>query len=780
MELLNYSIMRKLFILAAAMISTAAVSAKTIYLNTGGNSLWAADGATFGIHAWGGGVTLIDAMMTEVSSNVYKAEINDAHTSIIYVRMKNGTTTFNWDNKWNQTGDLTISAGNDLYTITGWGANDGKWSKYDAGSGGGGEGGGEGGGGSDPEQDATKWYLKGTFNNWKAVTELTTKEGGEANTLYATLLLDAGKEYEFKMNKAGDWYGNAGIMTQAHHNNWLFSASMASNGRLATNIAGNYEFAFNTESKIVSVTYPDNPKQATLYETAVPENNPDVMLQAFYWAHQGTSSTPYTEFGNVNWSDLIAEAGDLAKYFSLVWLAPSHETADYTGYLPMNYSNQGVAIDQEGHHGHSPWGTSAELRTLIDQLHAGGAKVIADIVLNHTSAGHVDEYTGSDKNWCSWTANDFGPYGTFTPDWSWITAEDEMYATDKQAGRIDKTVTGDCGAHGASASLVADESAYSYKSDQQNWAYSEYNSTYSRDLAHNKKEVREMSRAYLTWMRDSMQYDGFRWDFMKGFHGSHLYDYNRTAAPYFSVAEVFEGDIDKQLGFLKDTKYSTYIFDFPGKFTIYNEAIRPYALKNLKGNQYTLLFGSNKRFAVSFIDNHDSFHESSSMSGEPNKIDDRQARMALAYLLSMPGVPCVAYPYWNNYKAECKAFIEARKQAGVHSMSEVENDWAGSGSMGDNYYEALIKGTKGYLFLKLGYDCDPTTAPSVNSPDGNPWQLAWANREHAGVWYTTTPEVPTTIENVGQSATVTKFMRNGVLYIRRGEAVYNLQGIRVQ
>jgi alpha-amylase len=92
-------------------------------------------------------------------------------------------------------------------------------------------------------------------------------------------------------------------------------------------------------------------------------------------------------------------------------------------------------------------------------------------------------------------------------------------------------------------------------------------------LAHGKREVREMSRAYLTWMRDSIGYDGFRFDFMKGIAGSTLFDYNRASAPYFCVAEVFDGNIDKQLGFLKDANYETYVFDFPGKFHYYNDAI---------------------------------------------------------------------------------------------------------------------------------------------------------------------------------------------------------------
>ena len=332
-----------------------------------------------------------------------------------------------------------------------------------------------------------------------------------------------------------------------------------------------------------------------------------------------------------------------------------------------------------------------------------------------------------------------------------------------------------------------DDKSVSYKSGSYDWSYWEYNSLYSRDLAHGNKKVRELSRAFLTWMRDSIGYDGWRYDFMKGIHGRYLFDYNRASGPYFCVAEVFDGDVDKQLGFLKDANYETYMFDFPGKFHIYNDAIRPYKLNLLKGDNYPLIRSDKKRYAVSFIDNHDSFHEGSNLYGEANKMDDRQARMALAYLFSMPGVPCVLYTYWNNHKEECMAFIKARKSAGVHSESEIVNEWAGAGTEGNNYYTAMIKGEKGYVFVKLGYDCNPTDAPMIASPDGKAWKCAWANREHAGVWYTGddwTPSVPTdvTSEGVNDLTTerVTKIMRNGVIYIQRGNEIYNVQGVRVK
>ena len=775
--------MKKVFLLAVGVLMTLMASAKTLYLNTGGNDLWSKDGAVFGVHSWGSGA-YTDKLMVSVSGNTYKADVPNADNSIIFVRFNNGTTSFNWDNKWSETATLSIPSDKDYYTITGW--SYGNWSVYDSGSGGGG-----GGGGSIV---ADGWSLRGEFNEWKGdANKFATKTGGEENTLYTTRTLEAGKEYAFKVvattGGTDTWLddGNGGAMTQAHCTGWKLKTggNEYTNIRLVTTIKGNYEFVLNTSAQTISVVYPSNPKQATLYESAIRENNPDVMIQAFYWAHEGSTNTPFTKFGDVNWSHLIAESGDLAKYFDLVWLAPSQETADYTGYLPMNYSKQGTFDEASGHHGHSPWGTAQELRSLIDNLHHGGAKVVADIVLNHTSAGHVDEYKGSDKNWCSWTLNDFGQYGKFQIETSWITAEDEMFANDRMDGRIDSTVTGDCGKYDKSK-LTPDDKIYSYNGGSQ-WDYQEYNSIYSRDLAHAKKEVREMSHAYLAWMRDSIGYDGFRWDFMKGISGGHLFDYLRSSAPYFSVAEVFEGNIDKQLAFLNDANHATYMFDFPGKFTIYNEAIGIYQLQKLKGNQYTLLFGDNKRYAVSFIDNHDSFREKSNMLGEEhkNELDDMKSPMALAYLLSMPGVPCVLYPYWNNYKDACVKLITARKSAGVHSESVVDSEEAGDGTVGKNFYKARIAGTKGYLYLKLGYDAKPNEAPAASLAGGKTWKLAWAG-EHAGVWYTGddwTPYVPTDIEcqNVEMpQAQATKFIQNGVMYIQRGNEIYNAQGLRIQ
>ena len=625
------------------------------------------------------------------------------------------------------------------------------------------------------------WYVAGNFidNDWSNPKQMHKKDGGAENTIYASWALPAGKEYVFKLHHGtGEWFGNGGMMTQANHTNWVFDANQ--NCALITTIGGAYEFALDTIEHSVSVSYPENAKQATLYASPVKENNPDVMLQAFYWAHVGNTSEDYTEFGDVRWAALNEEAAEIAENFDLVWLAPSSETADFTGYLPINLSNQGkVAGNTEGH---SPWGTASDLRNLIDNLHKGGAKVVADIVLNHSSASHPDEYGGPNYNWCHWNTFDFGRYGQFHPDYTWIAQGDEAFWSKRSEYGNDFYGKSNDEMNELLKNNETDEWEVSYKGGTYTWAESESNCMYSRDWSHKKKEVREMSRAFLTWMRDSIGYDGFRYDFMKGFHGSHLFDYNSASAPYFSVAELFDGDIDKQLGYLYDANYSTYVFDFPGKFTIYDAAIREYNLKNLKGNGYTLIYdAANKKYAVTFCDNHDSFHEEGkSLNYHANTIDDRQAQQALAYLLSMPGVPCVFYPYWHNYKEICKASIYARRAAGVHSQSAVVEDYAGSGAEGDNYYTAKIEGTDGnYLFLKLGYDCRPNDAPMASLPEGKVWVKAWAT-DNAGVWYSVDESIFTGMEQTETTNEVKKIIRNGVLYIQRGEQLFTIQGQPIQ
>jgi len=156
--------MRKLFLLAAAAICSLSLSAKTIYLNTGGNDLWGQADPVFFVHSWASEQDNADVKMDHVAGSIFSAEINDGHGNVLFVRMPSGSASLDWNTKWNQTADLSIPDGQNQYNITGWEPNDGNWSIYDPNAdpgdnpGGGEGGGGEGGGGGSSDH---YYYYKG-------------------------------------------------------------------------------------------------------------------------------------------------------------------------------------------------------------------------------------------------------------------------------------------------------------------------------------------------------------------------------------------------------------------------------------------------------------------------------------------------------------------------------------------------------------------------------------------------------------------------------------------
>ncbi|MBQ7218656.1 MAG: starch-binding protein, partial [Ruminococcus sp.] len=79
---------------------------------------WKSDGARFAAYFFGGGDP-VWYNMKYAGDNLYSVDIPDGYTNIIFCRMNGATTENNWDNKWNQTDDLTIEDGG-TYTVNGW------------------------------------------------------------------------------------------------------------------------------------------------------------------------------------------------------------------------------------------------------------------------------------------------------------------------------------------------------------------------------------------------------------------------------------------------------------------------------------------------------------------------------------------------------------------------------------------------------------------------------------------------------------------------------------
>lgn len=601
-------------LLSVAILATPAVASQTIYLDA--NGIWDVDNAKFVIHSWGSGDN--DAVLTLVSGHIFKADIPDGQTGLLFKRLSPSCTNYaTWCNRegyWGKTLDQTIVSGKNLCKITGW---------------------------TDEEED------------W------------------------CGDQSEAKVGVATcEWgvYGNSGS---------------------GDNPGGND---------------PITPGQD--FSTAVPSQCTDVMLQAFYWL----SNTDNT-YGTSKWPVLQSQASEISQYFQLVWLPPSSLASDnYMGYIPVKYHEQNGKM-----------GSSSELNSLISALHNGGTRVLADVVINHA---------GNKSSWVDYWLQDFGSYGRFQPNSTWITSDDEA----KGKGTL---------------STNADDGQESNK-----------NYGAARDWDHKKTDVQEMCKAYLKYLKGTMKYDGYRFDYCVGYHVSHINDYVSAAKPYISVMEYWNGNASTLKTRIDQASKNTMTFDF----ALFHNAIQ----KGIATGTYSYLTNGGLRaqgyqkYAVTFVDNHDTFNRSESADcgnkSDGSSINNKELIMQCnAYILSMPGIPCVFYPHWYKYKSDIKAMITARRNAGIHSESTV------SETSGSGYYEATVTGKYGKVILYLG------SSASKSAPEG--YKQAVKGTKYA-MYYTGT--MPAEIEQVevakpelDKSATMYNIMGQQVDATYKGIVIQN-------
>lgn len=466
------------------------------------------------------------------------------------------------------------------------------------------------------------------------------------------------------------------------------------------------------------------------YASAVPGECPDIMLQGFYW-----DSYDDKGYGNTKWTTLENQAAEIGSYFSLIWLPPSSMSDGGLGYHPKQYSNQNS----------NSLGNQSQLKNMMAAMHDNDVRVIADIVINHA---------GNQSSWCNFYTNYFGSYGTFSPDGSWITKNDEVSTSE----------SGSCKTCSANSNL--DDG---YGNDANYGA--------ARDWDHKNTNVQQMCRAYLQWMKNVMLYDGFRFDYCKGFNTAHVNDYVSAAKPYLSVMEYWDGNVSILKSRIDNASKNTMAFDFAAKYNVFRDGIykKSYGklkTEGLRGQGY-------QKYAVTFIDNHDTFNRGNSgdvaEKGDGSSINNQELMLQCnAYLLSMPGVPCVFYPHWVKYKAELKEMIKARWIAGVHSESKVQDESSGSG-----YYKATIVGKTGSIKLMIGANSGYATTPSgyIKAYAGN----------NCGVYYQGTGQWPrqkiiTDLEIAEPTVLIQKsekLLINNRLYIRYNDELYDMLGNKI-
>ena len=96
------------------------------------NANWKKDNARFAAYFFGNGETWV-SMTDQDKDGIYevKKPSDKNYPSVIFCRMNPSATANNWNNKWNQTGDLTIPTdGKNLFAVPNgaWDGSTSTWS----------------------------------------------------------------------------------------------------------------------------------------------------------------------------------------------------------------------------------------------------------------------------------------------------------------------------------------------------------------------------------------------------------------------------------------------------------------------------------------------------------------------------------------------------------------------------------------------------------------------------------------------------------------------------
>eukprot|EP00210_Caulerpa_lentillifera_P006145 g5872.t1 len=377
---------------------------------------------------------------------------------------------------------------------------------------------------------------------------------------------------------------------------------------------------------------------------------------------------------------IASQAVDFAKAgFTSIWLAPPSDSVSQQGYLPRDLYNL-----------NSKYGSEGDLRECISSLHQHGLKVLADIVINHRCA----QYQGEDGKW-----NKFG--GRLPWDSTAICCGDEF-------GGKGGPKRGDFYA----AAPNIDHSNPNIRNDLINW---------------------------LKFLRQSIGFDGWRFDFVKGYPGDILKQYIDATVPEMAVGEFWDtceytnsvlnynqqNHRQRTINWVDSTGGTSSAFDFTTK-GILQEAVgrkEYWRLRDPEGRPPGMM-GLWPSRAFLFIDNHDT---GSSLQHWPFPTHNLQE--GYAYILTHPGTPVVFYDhFWDgNLKKHIQDLLQIRIRNGLHCRSKIKIYLAQ-----DNVYSAVMDDK---VAMKIGPgDWSPNHDQTLKATTpGKHWEISSSGHNYA-VW----------------------------------------------
>lgn len=363
-----------------------------------------------------------------------------------------------------------------------------------------------------------------------------------------------------------------------------------------------------------------------------PSNYSGVMLQGFYW----------DSYDVTNWQKFIDRSDELSGAFDLIWV-PNSATVqgggESMGYMPFSWLRHT-----------SRFGTEAKLLEMIDVFRAKNTGFIEDVVINHKAASKADD----------------GTYRKFYDE------EKEGYVIKWDNTNFTGIVSNDDVPGGGNPDTGDGFDG-------------------ARDLDHTNALVQQNCITYQQFLMQYIGYVGFRLDMVKGYDGKYTGMYNAASGPAFSVGEYWDG-YDNITAWMSRTNTNGAIqsgaFDFPFKYAI-NEAFDGGNWNKLTSDGI-ILNEYWRRYAVTFVDNHDTRREMSTL----NKFRED----ATVLILSLPGTPCVLIQDFDDYKENITKMIAIRRAVGVLNTSAMEViPW--DNNQGCQFY---VTGKYGHLRIDLG------------------------------------------------------------------------------
>ena len=400
--------------------------------------------------------------------------------------------------------------------------------------------------------------------------------------------------------------------------------------------------------------------QETMAAEGWPANYNGVMLQGFYW----------DGYADAQWSRLEKQVDNLSTTFDLIWIPQSANCGGQSmGYDDLYwFSNY-----------NSSFGTADELKSMIQTFKAKGIGTIADIVINHRK---------NVSNWVDFPAETYKGV-TYQLQSTDICANDDGGKAKTEAAKLGLSVS-------------------SNNDTGEDWGG-------MRDLDHKSENVQKNVKAYLKMLLEDFGYIGFRYDMVKGYSGSYTKMYNEDAKPQFSVGECWDSS-NTIKNWIDATDKTSAAFDFQFKYVVRNAANNgdwSNLGKQNEGNwplvSSSFNSGNYRQYAVTFVENHDTEKRPDGSSNGPLTKDTLAAN---AYLLAMPGTPCVFLKHWQAYKQEIANMVAVRKAVGINNMSKPTNL-----ASNKDYYAVQVAGSGDKKLL-----CVVGTKAATYVPSNTAWK----------------------------------------------------------